>query len=433
MDPPAAATRHRFDTLDEWLAWLETLHPKKIDFSLDRVRAVLSALSLDTPSYRIVTVAGTNGKGSCVAMLESIYLAAGYRVGAFTSPHLWRFNERIRFNGSDASDRTLIELFEIIDSALGAVTLSYFEASAVAAMLHFARESADVAILEVGMGGRLDAVNALDADAALIVSIDVDHVDWLGPDRETIAREKAGIVRPGCPVVVADGDPPASLIDEIATRGGVLHLIGRDFSVERRQDSLVLTSGENEPREFPRPRFGDSHQVVNAAAVIATIETISTKNLPVDSESIARGLIDADVRGRIDRFKIDGVEWIFDVAHNVAATRHLHQAVARLTPVPRTLAVFGAMRDKQLDGVVAPFVGDIDAWFVAPIDSDRGASADDLSRILGAAGARSVTRHADVAVATLEAAAAGADRVVVFGSFYTVGPAMAALGIYCPT
>jgi dihydrofolate synthase/folylpolyglutamate synthase len=182
----------RFDSLGEWLGWLATLHPKQIDMSLGRVRGVLEALGIAEPPYRVITVAGTNGKGSCVALLESVYRAAGFSVGAFTSPHLVRFNERIRFDGQDLDDETLVELFALIDAARGELTLSYFEASAVAAMLHFARADADVGVLEVGMGGRLDAVNAVDADAALIVSIALDHMEWLGPDRDAIAPGSAG-------------------------------------------------------------------------------------------------------------------------------------------------------------------------------------------------------------------------------------------------
>lgn len=415
--------------MDEWLAWFETLHPKKIDLGLDRIRGVLAALALDRPAYRVITVAGTNGKGSCVSMLESIYLAAGYRVGAFTSPHLWRFNERIRFAGQDVSDETLIELFEIIDGALDGTTLSYFEASAVAAMLLFKRRAADVAILEVGMGGRLDAVNALDADAALIVSIDLDHMDWLGPDREAIAREKAGIVRPRRPVVVGDQEPPGSLIEEIETRGAVPRLIGRDFSVSPAPRGLVFTSG-GVAREFPRPCFGDERQLVNAAVSVAAVDAL-LGTLPVPDDAIAQGLEDARVRGRIDRYEIGGVEWIFDVAHNAAAARHFYDFFSRLGP-RRTIAVFGAMRDKQLDAVLSPFVEEVEAWFVAKVDSERSATGEDLAGALRAMGADRVNACADIANATLAAAAAGAERVLVFGSFYCVGPAMSVLGLYSP-
>ena len=214
------ATATRVTTrLEGWLSWFETLHPKKIDFTLDRLSVILERLDLQPPPYKVITVAGTNGKGSCVAMLESMYWHAGYSVGAFTSPHVWRFNERIRVNGCDASDAELVELFETIESTLGAITLSYFESSTVAALLHFVRKRVDVAVLEVGMGGRLDASNAIDTDCALMVSIDLDHQELLGDDREAIGREKAGIMRRGKPVVIADRDPPKSVLAHAAAEG----------------------------------------------------------------------------------------------------------------------------------------------------------------------------------------------------------------------
>ena len=228
----ASSSRRDF-TLERWLSWFETLHPKKIDLTLDRVTAMLERLKLKPPPYKVITVAGTNGKGSCVAMLESIYWHAGYDVGTFTSPHLWRFNERIRCNGADVNDAELVELFREIDSALGSITLSYFESSAVAAFMHFARREVDVAILEVGMGGRLDATNTLDADCALIVSIDMDHMEFLGDTREAIGREKAGIVRRGKPVVIADRAIPQSVLAHAAAEGAVPYLLGREFDLRR--------------------------------------------------------------------------------------------------------------------------------------------------------------------------------------------------------
>jgi dihydrofolate synthase/folylpolyglutamate synthase len=419
----------RFRTLDEWLAWLVTLHPKQIDMSLDRIYGVLQALGITKPSYRIITVAGTNGKGSCVALLESIYLAAGYRVGAFTSPHLVAFNERIRFAGADLDDAALIDVFERIDAARGELTLSYFEASAVAAMLYFALAEADVAILEVGMGGRLDAVNALDADCALIVSIELDHMDYLGPNRDVIGREKAGIVRAGRPVIVADADPPAGLLDEIARREGVAQLVGRDFGVEAAANGIRYWSAAGAAQLFPRPAFGSRIQLGNAAAVIACIEQMRTW-LPVDDDAIRQGISTARIAGRFDRVLVDGSEWIFDVAHNPASARLLLESLAELEPVPRTIAVFGAMRDKDLAAVVGPFLATVDAWYVGGIDSDRGAEPDAVVRLLLDLGAVAATRYMSIEEAALAARAAGSDRVVVFGSFYTVGPAMQVLGLY---
>jgi dihydrofolate synthase/folylpolyglutamate synthase len=419
----------RFESLEDWLAWLATLHPKQIDMSLGRVLGVLAALDISQPPYRVITVGGTNGKGSCVALLERIYLEAGYKVGAFTSPHLLRFNERIRFGGRDLEDEALIEVFEVMEAARGELTLSYFEASAVAAMLHYARAGAEVAVLEVGMGGRLDAVNAVDTDCALIVSIDLDHMEYLGPDRNAIGYEKAGIVRPGRPVVVADRDPPAGLLEEIAKRRGALSRIGVDFEVAAVDGGLEYRSGGAAPRRFPRPAFGSRIQLENAAAVIRVVDAMAGL-LPVSGVALAAGLSQARIRGRFDVAKVAGVEWVFDVAHNPAAARLFRAALAELVPVPRTVAVFGAMRDKDMKAVLEPFVSLVDAWHVGGIDSDRGASPETIAALLVDLGAPRVERHADIASAARAAQATAADRVLAYGSFYTVGPAMEALRLY---
>ena len=419
----------RFASLEEWLAWLATLHPKQIDMSLGRVLGVLAALDISRPPYRVITVGGTNGKGSCVALLERIYLEAGYKVGAFTSPHLIRFNERIRFGGRDLEDDALIEAFEIMEAARGELTLSYFEASAVAAMLHYARAGADVAVLEVGMGGRLDAVNAVDTDCALIVSIDLDHMEYLGPDRNAIGYEKAGIVRAGRPVVVADRDPPAGLLDEVAKRRGALSRIGVDFDVAAVAGGLEYRSGAAAPRRFPRPGFGSRIQLDNAAAVIRVVDELAG-HLPVSAGALAAGLAAARIRGRFDVAQVAGVEWVFDVAHNPAAARLFRDALADLAPVPRTIAVFGAMRDKDMKAVLEPFVSCVDVWHVGGVDTDRGASPETIAALLAEIGAARVDRHPDIASATKAAQAMRAGRVLAFGSFYTVGPAMETLGLY---
>ena len=287
----------RFATLAEWLAWLETQHPKKIDFGLDRIRSVLASLDLNPPPCRVIAIGGTNGKGSCVALLESIYLAAGYSVGAFTSPHLWRFNERLRVDGAQARDTELMELFRVIDAGRGAVSLSYFEWSAVAALLYFAREGVDVALLEVGMGGRLDAVNAVDADAALIVSVDLDHREWLGEDRDSIGREKAGIVRAGRPAIVGDADPPAGLVSAIRDRGANGILRGRDFDVVTAGSKLELVRPGNPAMVLPLPRFGGAIQAANAAASATTVDELQ-QVLPVRHEALVKGLRRAHAAGR---------------------------------------------------------------------------------------------------------------------------------------
>lgn len=433
MTAESIASRRRFATLEEWLAWLETLHPKKIDFGLERIGAVLEALGLRQPPFRIVTVAGTNGKGSCAAMLESVYLAAGYRVGMFSSPHLVRFNERIRFAGEELSDRRLVEIFERIDAARGEVSLSYFEWSAVAALAAFALADVELAVLEVGMGGRLDATNAVDADVSLIASVDLDHQQWLGSDRDAIGREKAGIARSARPAIVADRAPPAGLLDELARRGARLVAIGRDFDAEPVAGGWRYRARGVE-RTLPRPRFGGAEQLRNAAAVAATVEALDAV-LPVAPEALTRGLEEAHIRGRQERWRRDGVEWVFDVAHNAAAAAALVRALGSWPAATRTSAVLGMMADKDLERVLAPFMSIVDAWWLAPTASERSASPQTLARVLRSLGGRRIEECESVAgaCAAAQVGACEGERVLVFGSFYTVGPALVALGLYSAT
>jgi len=419
-------------TLDRWLAWFETLHPKRIDMGLDRLTAVLDELELRRPPYKVITVAGTNGKGSCVAMLESIYWHAGYDVGTFTSPHLWRFNERIRLNGADAADKDLVAVFEHVDAALGAITLSYFEASFVAALDLFKRNEPDVVILEVGMGGRLDATNAVDSDCALIVSIDLDHREFLGETREAIGREKAGIVRRGKPVVIGDRAIPQSVLDHVAAEGAQPRVIGRDFDFRRVGAGWRRTSDDATAPTLPLPPFGGEEQFGNAATCAAVVDCLAT-SLPVSDSALAAGIAHAYLRGRLERVDVDGVEWVLDVGHNPAAAAQLAAAVSKLPRARRTWVVFAAMRDKDLAGVVEPFVGVADGWFVAQASTDRGATGEELGTLLASLDARGVVvaSSIDAAVQSARAAAASHDRVVVYGSFHTVGAASEALRLYC--
>jgi len=423
----------RFVTLEGWLEWLETLHPKKIDLSLSRVREVLSAMGLERPPYRIITIGGTNGKGSCVAMLESIYRQGGYRVGAFTSPHLWRFNERLRLDGREASDAELIEIFQMIDAARGDVTLSYFEYSAVAAVAWFAAEEVQIALLEVGLGGRLDAVNALEPDASLIVSIDLDHQDWLGETRAEIALEKAGILRRARPAIVADRDPPATMLKYAQDLGTTLRIIGRDFDYEvlpNRRWRYRAAAWESP--ELPVPPFGGRVQLGNVAACAAVLQSLRT-DLPVTDAALARGIEQARASARMESRQLDGVEWIFDVAHNPAAASALGDDLARRRKPARTIAVFAAMADKDVAGLIDPFIAVVDQWIVTRADSERGASEELLLELLLERHARNVSAQPFVAEACRNARdlAVAGDRVLVFGSFYTVGPAMEAVGLYC--
>jgi dihydrofolate synthase/folylpolyglutamate synthase len=424
-------TPRRGLTLDRWLAWFETVHPKRIDLRLDRFVAVLDSLGLRKPPYKVITVAGTNGKGSCVAMLESIYWHAGYDVGTFTSPHLKRFNERIRFNGADAGDAELVEVFEEAAAALGPVTLSYFEASLVAALALFRGREPDVVVLEVGMGGRLDATNALDTDCALIVSIDLDHREWLGETREEIGREKAGIVRRGKPVVIGDRAVPASVLEHAAAVGAVPYLIGRDFDF-RETGAGWRRARDDNGQAFPLPPYGGAEQLANAASCAAVVEVLRA-SLPVSDAALARGIANAHLRGRLERHEVDGVEWLFDVGHNPAAAAGLEAALRRLPARSATWIVFAAMRDKDLKGVVEPFAAAAAGWFVAQASTDRGATGEELGLLLESLDAKSVHVAADVAAACAAARAAAepSDRVLVYGSFHTVGAALEALRLYC--
>ena len=422
----------RGQTLDRWLAWFETVHPKRIDLRLDRFVAVLDRLGLRAPPYKIVTVAGTNGKGSCVAILESIYWHGGYDVGTFTSPHLWRFNERIRVNGVDAADAELVEVFEQVARDLGSITLSYFEASFVAALEVFRRRHLGIVILEVGMGGRLDATNAVDTDCALIVSIDLDHREWLGETRDEIGREKAGIVRRGKPVVIGDRDVPGGVLELAAERGARPYLIGRDFDFRREGSCWRRTNAAASAPSLPLPPFGGDEQFANAASCAAVVDLLAG-SLPVADAALAAGIKNAVLRGRLERHVVDGVDWVFDVGHNPAAATVLASALRRLPAVGRTWIVFAAMRDKDLAGVVQPLVSAAAAWFVAQASADRGATGAELGTLLESVGASRVVVAGDIAAAcaAARAAAAPGDRVVVYGSFLTVAAAMEALRLYC--
>lgn len=422
----------RQSSLAEWLAWLETLHPKKIDLSLNRIRTILEVLELESPPFHIVSVGGTNGKGSCVAFLSSIYKEAGFRTGAFTSPHLIAFNERIAVDGVEAEDQELIEAFVAMDEARDAVTLSYFEASAVAALVHFARKEVDLAILEVGMGGRLDAVNAVDADAALIASVGLDHEEWLGSDRESIGFEKAGIMRAGRPVVIADPEPPHSLATAARDAGADALFIGRDFDFTADGTELVVNCRGSIVRRVPKPRFGGAEQWLNAAACVQVAECLRDI-LPVSEAALAGGFATTAPAGRADVRRVAGVEWVFDVAHNPAAAQRLAATLAAQPAEGRTWAIFGALRDKDVRGVLSELAAQIDVWHVASLDAERGADAQEVGAVVTlAGGARDITAFANVPAAceyTRERARPG-DRVVVFGSFYVVGPALSALELY---
>ena len=407
--------------LADWLVHIDRVHPQTIALGLGRVLQVRDALGLQ-PSFPIVTVGGTNGKGSVCAMLEAILHQAGYRAGCYTSPHLVRYNERVRIGQREASDADLARAFAAVEEARGATALTYFEFGTLAAMRLFIEQGVEVAVLEVGLGGRLDAVNAFDADCAVVVSVDLDHMEYLGRDREAIGFEKAGIFRPHRPAVCADPAPPASLAEQARKIEAQLLTIGSDFGYERRAGEWQYWGPRGRRNALPYPALRGRAQLANASAAITAVETLRER-LPVALGDVRAGLLVADAPARFQVLPGRPVV-ILDVAHNPHAARELAVNLDALQPRGRTLAVFSMLKDKDIAGVVGAVRGRIDHWFVAALAVPRGAEVGLLQESLAAAGAGgAVTACESVAGAYAQAcnSAAGNDRILVFGSFYTVG------------
>jgi dihydrofolate synthase/folylpolyglutamate synthase len=424
----------RPSTLQGWLAYLETLHPLPIAMGLERVATVAARLSIriDCP---VITVAGTNGKGSTCAMLESIYRHAGWRTGLYTSPHLTRFNERVRVGGEPVDDDALIDAFERVETArapvpAAAIALTYFEFSTLAALLVFQGAKLDLMILEVGLGGRLDAVNIVDADVAVVTSIDIDHVAFLGPTREAIAREKSGIMRAGRIAICGEPDPPQSLIRHAMNIGAPLWWIGHEFDYRAEGPQWRYDGPGGARYGLPHPALRGVFQLGNAATALAAIDALR-RRVPVTAGALRDGLVGVELAGRLQVLP-GRPAIVLDVAHNPHAARAIADVLGDMGFFPRTFGVVGMLADKDIDGVIAALRERIDAWFVASLPGPRGASADLLAQRLDAAGIGSaaVRRFESVAQALGAAreAAHEADRIVVFGSFLTVAAALGATG-----
>jgi dihydrofolate synthase/folylpolyglutamate synthase len=415
-------------SLADWLDQQQKSHPSAIDLDLGRVRSVAQRMGLLPPRHPVVTVAGTNGKGSTVAYLDALFRGAGRRTGRFTSPHLVRYNERICIDGAEADDAELIGSFERIDAARGSTTLTFFEYNALAALDLFARRPVDVAVLEVGLGGRLDATNIVDADVGVVCSIGLDHVDWLGDSLEQIGREKAGIFRPGRPAVLGLQPMPASVWKVIEELGAVPVAPGRQYQVRTHGERWDFACGAVRLDDLPRPALEGEHQVGNAAAALAAV-VAGGFGLRLDHESVSAALCSARVAGRFQRVAGE-VEWILDVAHNVQAAHTLRDNLRRLPRARRTLAICGILGDKDIGGITAQLAGEVDAWILASLQGARAVSTQRIAEALPPHAA--VLAHAgDVAEAcrVARAAARPGERVLVFGSFLTVGPALEFLGI----
>jgi dihydrofolate synthase / folylpolyglutamate synthase len=405
--------------LADWLSYLEVLHPKTIALGLDRVEAVRSRMGLafDCP---VIVVGGTNGKGSTVAMLERILHCAGYRVGCYTSPHLLRFNERVRIGTVEVADRDLVQALQEVEAARGDTLLTYFEFTTLAAMRVFIGQGIEAAVLEIGLGGRLDAVNAFDADCAVLTNVALDHQDYLGDTREKIGFEKAGIFRAGRPAIHADRDPTASVLARAQELGADLRLIGRDFGFEAGPGQWDWWGRESRRRALAYPALRGANQLVNASTALAALEALA-KRLPVSMQEIRDGLAAVSLPGRFQVLP-GRPSVVLDVAHNPHAAAVLAANLGSQGYFPCTFAVFGMLNDKDIEGVAQSLISRVDSWHCGSLPGPRGTASSQLAATLKQAGAAEIHEHDDIAAAYAAAReeAGENDRIVVFGSFLTV-------------
>ena len=419
-------------TLPDWLALLETMHPKAIDMGLERVATVKDRLGIqfDCP---VIIVGGTNGKGSTCAMLESILMQAGYRVGLYTSPHLLNFNERARVNGEPASDDALVAQFAAVEAQRGDVSLTYFEFTTLAILRLFAEAKLDAVILEVGLGGRLDAVNVIDADVAIVTSVDIDHTEYLGDTREQIGFEKAGIFRPGRAAICGDPVPPKSLIDHAQAIGADLWLFGHDYNYSGDKQQWNYGGRGQRRNSLGYPSLRGANQLLNASAALAALEALRQR-LPVGAQEVRNGLVMVDLPGRFQVLP-GRPSVVLDVAHNPHAAATLAQNLDNMGFHAYTYAVFGAMQDKDIDGVIAHLKDRVDHWCVTDLPLPRAASSQLLKqKLLDAGIVPQSTAGAERTIQTFDSPAAAFanarsragenDRIAVFGSFLTVAGVM---------
>lgn len=417
MDPQ----QPRFGSLEQWLRWQETLHPSAIDLGLERVARVADRLACRNPGRLVITVGGTNGKGSALVMLEAILLRAGYRVGCYTSPHLFRYNERLRMQGELVSDTAFCDAFDRVDKARGDISLTYFEFGTLAALDIMRQQQLDVALLEVGLGGRLDAVNIVDADVALLTSIGIDHTDWLGLDRESIGREKAGIFRAGKPAVCGDASPPQSVRSKARRLGADLRVLGADYRLQESGRGWHWQGRHSSFRDLPRPALTGTHQLANAASVLMVLELLR-EPLPVSREAMESGLKWVALPGRIQ--KINGrVEQVLDVSHNAHAALALADALRHMPAAGTTYAVMGMMKDKNVQSFVQALQAEVACWYAVGLEPERASDpqqlAADIRAVVGAVPVASCD-SVDEAIDALRGTVSFGDRILICGSFHTV-------------
>lgn len=419
-------TKPRTRNLHAWLDYIERIHPCDIEMNLDRLNQVKSNLNYPL-SFPIISVSGTNGKGSVCSILESILSCAGYLVGCYTSPHLLRHNERIRIGEKEVSDNELCEAFNIIETARVAsnVQLTYFEFSTLAAMELITKARVDVAILEVGLGGRLDAVNIFDAECSILTNVDYDHKEYLGDTREKIGLEKAGIFRRGKAAICADISPPISIQQHALFIGAELKVIGDHFNYSRESYTWSYCEGRHSYYSLPYSSLGNApHQLNNASACLATLNVLKDI-LPVTVNNIRSGLLNIQLPGRFQILS-DEPRVILDVAHNPSAIHALNTRLSKMTHHQETYGIFSVMKDKDIGGMAQILDSEIDIWLVAGINSSRGASSSEVVEILENAGIRKILTFPDPAAAYIFACKQATinDRICVFGSFYVVGRIM---------
>ena len=416
----AADTNKR--TLKDWLAWMETLYPREIELGLTRVVAVRDRLGLKVLPFAVITVTGTNGKGSTAAMLEHSLHAAGYRVGCYSSPHLIDYNERVRIATEAVRDIDLCEAFTRVAAARAETPLTYFEFGTLAAVDLFRQHNVEIAILEVGLGGRLDAVNAWDADVSIVSSVGIDHTEWLGPDRESIGREKAGVYRAERCAICGDPEPPQSLLQVAEEIGARLLCVHRDFDFERQQEGWTWRALDKLHTGLPYPAMRGDYQLYNAASAIMALSCLAAR-FPLKMADIRAGMLNAVLPGRFQTLPGQPLR-VLDVAHNAQAARALARTLQAQVVPGKTIAVCGMLRDKPIVDVLRILAPQVARWHVAGLPGARGTSTEDMRAALAAAGVtEDVGLHEDIeqAYAAALAEAGVHDRVLVFGSFHTVG------------
>ncbi len=413
----------RFQTLADWLTWLETLHPRTVDLGLTRIQTVFASLELVKPAPYVITVAGTNGKGSCVALLEAILLAGGHRVGCYTSPHLLKFNERIKINGQAVTDAALCEIFAHIDSKRAEISLTYFEFVTLAALYLFHQQALEIVILEVGMGGRLDAVNIIDTDLAIISGIDFDHMDYLGSTRDAIGFEKAGIMRAGKPTIYGGEAIPNSILRHAEQLGVPLYYKGRDYDYQLNSTTWHWQTATQQLTNLPLPTL----PIQNAATVLQAHQLLAA-HLQISQNLIKDCLVHTRLMGRYQRLStVNGASLIVDVAHNPQSCRLLAQRLQTETCLGKTYGLVAMLADKDIKNSLEPLLPVIEHWFLADLTVSRGGSAELLKKYLIQLDCTHYQSFETVAIAyeQLINQVTPHDRIIVFGSFHTVGDVLA--------